>query len=138
VTVLRRYPYLRAKLSADGRTLSRRTPFVFVGNNEYELDAFRIGGRARLDRGLLCVHLTRRDAGRLGLLRLALGALAGRLREDRDFESITTEELTIETRQRRARVSLDGEVTVMQTPLRYRTLPGALRVIVPAAGDCDG
>jgi diacylglycerol kinase family enzyme len=133
VTVLRRYPYLRVLLTAEGRTLSRRTPFVFVGNNEYELDAFRIGARPRLDRGLLCVHLTRRDSGRLGLLRLALGALTGRLREDRDFESLKTDELTIETRQSRARVSLDGEVTVMQTPLRYRTLPGALRVITPKA-----
>lgn len=131
LTVLRRYPYLRARLSADGRTLTRRTPFVFVGNNEYELDVFRIGGRARLDAGRLSIHLARRDAGRLGLLRLALGALAGRLREDRDFESLTTDELTVETRQRRARVSLDGEVTVMQTPLRYRILPGALRVVVP-------
>ena len=95
LTVLRRYPYLRARLSADGRTLSRRTPFLFVGNNEYELDAFRIGGRARLDGGRLCVHLARRDAGRLGLLRLALRALAGRLREDRGFESLTTDELII-------------------------------------------
>ena len=137
VTVLRRYPYLRARLTANGRALSRRTPFVFVGNNEYELDAFRIGARARLDAGLLCVHLTRRDAGRLGLVRLALGALAGRLREDRDFESLTTDELTIETRRRRAHVSLDGEVTVMQTPLRYRTLPGALKVVVPAGGDSN-
>jgi diacylglycerol kinase family enzyme len=131
VTVLRRYPYLRVRLSADGRTLTRRTPFLFVGNNEYELDAFNIGSRARLDAGRLCLHLARRDTGRLGLARLALRALAGRLREDRDFESLKTEELTIETRQSRARVSLDGEVTVMQTPLRYRTLPGALRVVVP-------
>jgi diacylglycerol kinase family enzyme len=135
--VLRRYPYLRARLTADGRTLSRRTPFLFVGNNEYELDAFRIGARPRLDAGRLCVHLTRRDAGRLGLLRLALGALAGRLREDRDFESLSTEELTVETRRRRARVSLDGEVTVMRTPLRYRILPGALKVIVPSGGGGD-
>ena len=137
LSVLHRYPYLTAKLSADGRTLSRRTPFLFVGNNEYELDAFRIGARSRLDAGRLCVHLTRRDAGRLGLVRLALRALTGRLREDRDFESLTTDELTIETHQRHARVSLDGEVAVMQTPLRYRTLPGALLVVVPAGDDSD-
>jgi diacylglycerol kinase family enzyme len=28
-------------------------------------------------------------------------------------------------------VATDGEVTVMQTPLRYRVRPGALTVIVP-------
>jgi len=30
-------------------------------------------------------------------------------------------------------VSLDGEVKVLRTPLEYRSLPGALRVIAPAA-----
>ena len=131
LSVLRRYPFLNVRLSADGRTLSRRTPFVFVGNNEYVLDAFQIGSRERLDDGRLCLHLARRDTGRLGLLRLTLGALTGRLREDRDFESISTDEVLIETRRSRLRVATDGEVSVMQGPLRYRVLPGALRVIVP-------
>jgi diacylglycerol kinase family enzyme len=39
--------------------------------------------------------------------------------------------LYIDTRSKRVGVALDGEVTVMETPLRYRVLPRALRVIVP-------
>jgi diacylglycerol kinase family enzyme len=130
VTVLRRYPYLKARLEVDGRELMRRTPIIFVGNNEYKLDAFEIGSRARLDAGALCLHLTRATT-RLGLFRLALGALTGGLHEAEDFESMGAREINIRTRRSRARVALDGEVTVMSMPLRYRIRPGALRVFVP-------
>jgi len=130
VTVLRRYPYMKVRLDADGREMVRRTPILFVSNNEYKLDAFEIGSRARLDAGQLSLHLTRATT-RLGLFRLALGALTGRLHEAEDFESLNVREVNIRTRQSRARVALDGEVTVMSTPLRYRIRPGALRVFVP-------
>lgn len=49
------------------------------------------------------------------------------------LESFATRELHVDTRARRAvRVALDGEVRFMTMPLRYRILPRALRVIVPA------
>ncbi|MCA1815125.1 MAG: hypothetical protein LC746_01725 [Acidobacteria bacterium] len=144
VTVLRRYPFVSVRLDADGRELRRRTPFVFVGNNEYQLDAFRVGTRARLDAGLLSLHVTR-AISRLGLARLALRALFGRLREDKDFDSLAAREVWIETRHSRLRVATDGEVNIMRPPLRYRVLPGALRVCVPparggeeGAGGADG
>src|SRR2546423_730027 len=35
--VLRRYPFLRVRLNADGREIVRETPFVMIGNNEYEM-----------------------------------------------------------------------------------------------------
>ena len=40
-------------------------------------------------------------------------------------------ELAISTRGRTARVSVDGEVVDMETPLRYRVRRGGLKVIVP-------
>jgi diacylglycerol kinase family enzyme len=130
LTVLRRYPFVNVRLDVDGRELRRRTPFVFIGNNEYELDAFQIGTRARLDGGRLSLHVTR-DINRLELLRLGLRALFGRLREDEDFDVLDAHEVWIETGHARLRVATDGEVNIMRTPLRYRTRPGALRVIVP-------
>lgn len=130
LTVLRRYPFVNVLLNADGTKLRRRTPFVFIGNNEYELDAFQIGTRARLDAGALSLHVTR-DIGRWGLARLALRALFGRLREDKDFDALNIHELWIETGHARLRVATDGEVNIMRPPLHYRVLAGALRVIVP-------
>jgi diacylglycerol kinase family enzyme len=134
ISVLRRYPFINVRLDADGRELRRRTPFVFIGNNEYELDAFHVGTRARLDAGRLSLHVTR-DIGRLGLARLAVRALFGHLRQDKDFDALDVHEVWIDTRHRRLRVATDGEVNIMRPPLHYRTLPGALRVIVPKEND---
>ncbi len=134
--VLRRYPFLDVRLSANDEDFVGRTPFVFIGNNEYEMESFNIGGRRCLDAGKLSLYMTHR-VGRLGLLRLALRALVGRLRETKDFVALCTEEVLIETRRKHVRVSTDGEVTLMNTPLHYRVRPRALRVIVPADGEAE-
>jgi diacylglycerol kinase family enzyme len=57
--------------------------------------------------------------------------LLGQLRQAHDFESLCVVEAWIETRRRWVKVSLDGEVARLETPLHYRTRPAALRVIVP-------
>ena len=129
-TVLRRHPFMDLTLELDGVTHRRRTPFVFVGNNVYEMEGFDIGRRARLDAGVLSVYVTQRT-GRRRLLALALRALAGRLKQARDFEAATTAKLRIEGRHKRLLVSTDGEVASFALPLEYRLRPGALRVIAP-------
>lgn len=130
-SVLRRYPFLTVRLKADGETLIRRTPFIFIGNNEYTMDGLKIGGRERLDAGRLSLYVTHRTS-RFGLFLLALRALLGRLREAKDFDALTAREIWIETRRpKRLRVATDGEVSMMQTPLHYRVRPRALRVVAP-------
>ena len=48
-------------------------------------------------------------------------------------------EVSIETRRSRIRVATDGEVIMMmQPPLRYRSRPGALNVIVPERDSVEG
>ncbi len=133
-SVLRRYPFLDLRLKVKEQELVTVTPFVFVGNNEYEMETLNIGSRSMLNSGYLSLYMTRRT-GRLGLIRLALLALLGKLRQENDFVATTTDEVAIATKKRRVRVALDGEVTVMEPPLRYRIRPGALRVIVPATDD---
>jgi YegS/Rv2252/BmrU family lipid kinase len=131
VAVLRRYPFLDVKLSVEGKDFSCRSPLVFIGNNEYEMESLDVGARACLNSGNLSLYMTR-DTGRLGLVRLAFRALFGGLREDRDFTALCSKEIWIETRHRRLRVALDGEVTVLEPPLHYQIRPLSLRVIVPA------
>lgn len=128
--VLRRYPFLDIRLNVEGKAFSSRTPFVFIGNNEYEMETLNIGGRSCLDAGELSLYVTNRT-GRLGLIRLALRALFGGLRQEKDFVAMCTKEIWIDTKHKRVRVALDGEVTVMEPPLHYRVLPGKLRVLAP-------
>jgi len=131
---LRRYPFMTVRLTVHGDVFLQRSPFVFVGNNKYQMEGFQIGQRASLDQGQLSVYVAHR-AGRLRLLQMGLRALAGRLRPGRDFRVLEAPELGVDTPHRRLRVATDGEVRVLETPLHYRIHAGALRVIAPAPAE---
>lgn len=130
ITALRRAPFLRVRISMDGKVRNYRVPFVFIGNNAYVMEGFEVGKRETLQDGRLSIYLTQRR-GRLGLIALGLRALFGRLSQARDFEAITAQTLDIESAHHHLPVAADGEVTLMKTPLHYEIKPGALRVIVP-------
>jgi diacylglycerol kinase family enzyme len=135
--IIHRYPLLTVRLSTEDRELRRRTPVVFVGNNEYELQGLNMGSRRSLSRGRLFLYVTR-EMSRWRLLKIGLAALFGRLSDIHDFDAMSVREVSVQARRRRLRVALDGEVVVMRLPLRYRIHPAALRVIVPADNDESG
>jgi diacylglycerol kinase family enzyme len=128
--ILKRSPFFAVRLETEKDKRVVKTPFVFVGNNEYEMDFLNIGRRARLDDGKLSVYFLYRS-GRKGLFLLALRTLFGRLRQTKDFEEISAKEITIETRKTRVLVAFDGEVKTLETPLCYKIHPKVLRVIAP-------
>ncbi len=130
IQALRRNPFLDVRLRVNDELLARTTPFVFVGNNEYAMDLFNIGLRDRLDRGELSIYITH-GTSRLKLISLALRAVVGRLRNDKDFLALRSDEVKIQTARKRVRVAFDGEIEVMEAPLHYRVRRRALRVIVP-------
>ena len=130
LAAIRRYPFLNVSIRIDGVLHQRRTPFIFVGNNVYQMEGFQIGERQRLDCGKLSFYVTNRS-GRSALLLLMLRALVGRLRQAADFDALSATEVLIETRHKRLRVATDGEVQMMSSPLRYRIRPRALTVIAP-------
>jgi diacylglycerol kinase family enzyme len=131
--ILRQYRGVRVRLEAGALARTAVTPFLFVGNNEYQVEGIRLGSRLKLDAGRLYAYLAPRLRGP-DLPKLLALALTGRAMETHALESFATRDLEVETPAMRAvRVALDGEVTFMSVPLRYRILPRALSVIVPAS-----
>ncbi len=120
----------RLGIVANGTALRLRTPCVFVGNNPYEVDLSTFGTRKSLDSGILCVHVVRQQTW-LGILLLPFKVALGLADPLRDIENFNTAEVGITSRSRHLHVSLDGEVVTLQTPLRYRSRPLALRVLAP-------
>jgi diacylglycerol kinase family enzyme len=131
LTAFRRAPFLDVKLVLDGHERSYRAPFVFIGNNTYVMEGFEIGTREGVREGHLSIYVTRRQS-RIGLVGLGCRALVSRLQQARDFEAMTAQSITVRTRHKRPPVASDGEVELLETPLEYRSLPLALRVVVPA------
>ncbi|HEY3121280.1 MAG TPA: diacylglycerol kinase family protein [Vicinamibacteria bacterium] len=131
VEVFRRMPVMAVTLRAMGRATRFVTPFVFVGNNRYEMSLFERGVRPALDKGELSVYVAR-NTGRFGILRLGLSALLGRLDQARDFEATCVPELDLEARRTVIHLAVDGEVVPMSLPIRFRVRERALRVLAPA------
>jgi len=129
--VLRRSGDVTVRVDVCGQQQRWRTPFVFIGNNEYVIDGVRLGTRATIDQGKLFVYVApRADPGDLpGLL---AKALIGRARQSGAFEVVAARELAIDAwRMKAIDVAVDGEIVRMATPLAYRTRPASLQVVVP-------
>jgi diacylglycerol kinase family enzyme len=129
-SVLRRFRSVRVRVCVGENTWVQKTPFVFVGNNEYRIEGFNIGTRERLDSGRLALYITK-PASRGRLLWLSLIAIFGRLRTAKDVTVFHVDEVWIEPRRKHARIAFDGEIAVLRTPLHYQSRPGALKVFVP-------
>jgi len=129
-SVLRRYSRLRVRLHMDeAEALAHVTPFLFVGNNRYEVTGLEIGRRTSLDSGRLWVCVSP-STGRRNLVRMALRALTGRV-TDHELNAFEVEEIWVQTETRWVNVSTDGEVSIMEAPLHYRIRRHALGVVVP-------
>ena len=131
--LLRRYRGVTVRADVHGVQRIWRTPFVMAGNNEYAVEGLDLGGRPALDRGLLFVYVAPRARTR-DLPLLLAKALFGRVSRSGGLEVVPATTLTIDTpRGSQIRVSVDGEVVTMRSPLAFRSRPGALRVVVPNA-----
>ncbi|MGI8938143.1 MAG: diacylglycerol/lipid kinase family protein [Iamia sp.] len=128
--VLRRFPLRRLHIHAAGEQWDLRTPFVFIGNNSYEVGPTGIGARTEMAQGQLCCYVAQVES-RLGFLRMAVSAATRGSAQAPTLESVCTGDLEVRAHEHRILVALDGEITTLRAPLRYRSRPGALRVRVP-------
>jgi len=129
IRVFLRFPLITIRLETSDGSLMRTTPFLFIGNNKYEMKPLRIGDRQSLERGELCAYLLK-HTGRLAFLRTLLMAILG-MKQDRDFTFILSREVQVQMRHRRITVAADGQLMTLDTPLHYRIRPKALRVFAP-------
>jgi diacylglycerol kinase family enzyme len=123
----------RADLRFTGPDGQAATPadVVLVSNGVYRLD--RIGGfgtRARLDGGVLGVVTVTVDRAR-DVPELMAAEATGRLRGFRGYREWTTPEFVVDSAEPLVDVGVDGEAMRLPPPLRFRVLPGALRVRIP-------
>jgi YegS/Rv2252/BmrU family lipid kinase len=132
--VLARHRSMAVRLSMGDEVALRRTAIVFVGNNEYRAAGLDAGSRASLSGGTLAIYLVN-AGGRshpLRLIRLAWHMVLGVALDGDHLELVRAPAVTVESKRPRLYIALDGEVEVVEVPLEFRCVPGALRVLVPA------
>ena len=121
---------LAVRVAVDGQVLVRRTPFIFVGNSEYEVTGTDVGRRPTMTDGKLSLYMAPRF-GRTDALLLPLRVIRKTLESHERFEAIAASTISIETARSRVGVAVDGEVGMFEPPLLFGVRPHALKVLVP-------
>jgi diacylglycerol kinase family enzyme len=104
---------------------------VLVSNDVYRLDSMRgFGTRPRIDDGVLGVVTVNVDRAR-DIPALVSAEAGGRIRRFRGYRAWSTREFVIDSAEPLIDVGVDGEALRLPPPLRFRSLPRALRVRMP-------
>jgi diacylglycerol kinase family enzyme len=124
--------HMAVQVMVDGRKHIYRTPLVFIGVGERELQLPSLGQRVPDGRRGLHVMVPR-GRSRARLLALGLAAVArgiDQVSRTPEFDSFVVDELHIDMRGMGA-VALDGEIVHLDTPLEYRIERDALSLVCP-------
>lgn len=136
VSTILKLRVLAVELEIEGKRQVYRTPLVFIGVDERELQFPTLGNRIKDgQRGLHVMVVRWRGRGKL--LSLGLRAIfrgVDEVSRTVEFDSFVVERCTITMKKPLARVARDGEIETMSTPLEYRIERDMLHVVVPAAG----
>jgi diacylglycerol kinase family enzyme len=132
-TLLKGYRQLSLEIEHDEGTETVRTPSLFVGNNPLQLERVGLPEAEDVENHKLAAVIVNPVGGRT-LLWLALRGALGQLGEDRNVRNFSFRKLSVlDVRNqsgRRVKVSTDGEIVWMRTPLTFSIAPQRLMLMV--------
>jgi len=130
--ILRRPPKLRAQLELGDATISVRASSIGISNNLF--------GEGHLpyadmpDKGELGIYVTRAWRPR-DILRFALHMAVGRWERNPEVEVHSSGSVTLRIKgKRKLQCAIDGELHELAPVTHVKSLPAALRVLVPKPG----
>jgi diacylglycerol kinase family enzyme len=131
---LHRLPVHQLRLTVDDSPpLTIDTPLLFVGNGSFDDHGERVGRRTSLEDHRLCAYVIA-TTSRWRLVASAVRARVGGVAAAPLMMRYAGEHLLVDSDETSLTVALDGEPTDLCVPLRFRTRPGALRVLAEAPG----
>lgn len=105
------------------------TPYVFIGNNKFGLEELGLPGRKTFDSGKMSVYVAH-TRNRWSVAKLTIMAAARRLKDADEFVILNVgKSFTVHTKRKKMRVSHDGELSHMRTPLKYTVHAKSLRIL---------
>lgn len=133
VRIVAAMPTVVVEVEVEGQLKRYRTPLVFIGVGERELQLPHLGHRVKNGKRRLHVFVVR-GRERARLLAAALAAVARGVETVRhmpEVDAFLVDRCTIELRRPQALTAFDGETEMMPTPLEYRMERDVIRLVVP-------
>ena len=126
------FQLITVDLEVEGVRKSYRTPLVFIGVGERELQLPTLGNRVKDGkRGLHVIVVQGRSRSRIFVI--AMAAMARGVRtaaKSPELDSFIVDRCTI-SRRGRGSVAIDGEIVTLDSPLQYELKRDSLRVVCP-------
>lgn len=119
-------PRPRLVISVGAEQIRTKTPYVFIGNNAYSLKSPVTVARETLTGHTLFYQIFNADSIRSFISR----KLSPRVDQPVFISDQTTQTIIIGSSRKSLKVSVDGEVRTMSTPLTYELRPDGLKVLV--------
>lgn len=129
-SLMREQQKLKLKLIVDGQIKPIESPLVFFGNNQLQLQDYKLNLAECAAQGKLAV-VAITEVSKIQILKLIARLQLGTFEQAPEVTAFCADSIRIESKARQMKVAVDGEIIYMQTPLHFSVAHCALTVIVP-------
>lgn len=129
---LRHFPHATLVVELDGRVETFRTQMFVIAVNGYDLSQTgMVSPKTTFNDGRLTLY-SLSFMSRTQFIRAAAKYFRGKIVDVEGFRSVRTTQMRVDTGKRRLRISVDGELMELDTPLQLAAVPASLLVRAPA------
>lgn len=125
------YKPIELSFQKDSVIIKKRTPLVFIANNEIALGSMdMLHNRIRFDSGLLQLIIIK-DYNRFYFILLGILSLFFDMRKYIGFDTFMLKEFTIDSKQKKLSVAVDGEIFTLSSPVQFSSEHLVLDMHIP-------
>lgn len=122
-TLLKGHNNMQVRIKTAEQQMTLKTPMIFIGNNTLQLEKMSLDVAKDMKRDDSLALFTMKPHKIWDMIRILFRGVAKTLDQDPSLESFNINEATIEVPKKRALVSLDGEMFLLNAPLNVRAKP---------------
>lgn len=128
---LRHFPHVTLVVELEGRVETLRTQLFVVSVNSYDLSQVGlVSPKTTFNDGRVTMY-SLSFMSRMQFIRAAAKYFRGKIADVPGFRRVRTTQLRVDTGKRRLRLSVDGELMTLDTPLQIAAVPSSLLVRGP-------
>jgi diacylglycerol kinase family enzyme len=132
--LIRRAPRMKLGLTVDSDRIKLKTTSLIIANNPFIEKFGGLPHSEMPERGKLAIYAAQtRDWKEL--LAMSAQASLGKWETNSRLDFLEGREIAIHAERKRLRVSIDGELAYLQTPLKAKILPSSLWVLCPGSAE---
>ncbi|QOW46818.1 MULTISPECIES: diacylglycerol kinase family protein [Acinetobacter] len=121
---------LKLEVQVDGQKYPVKTPLIFFGNNQLQLQEMKLKIAKCAEVGLIAgVVIAKGD--KATLFKTLFQTIRGKLENASDVYSFGAQKVIVYSKKPKLTVALDGEIVEMTTPLKLHVEKNALNIMVP-------